>query len=92
MVGTLHDQNHLPTSVQIMQLNGFIFIKTPLGNIDFFNINPNKIYCNLEVFNTEGVKTEINNEAADYVYPHTKIQASANLKNIISFQMWKYVL
>lgn len=63
-----------------------LLIKTPLGNIDFFNVNPNKTYVNLEVIDTEGQKTEINNEAADYVYPHTKIQASANLKEIISTQ------
>jgi hypothetical protein len=63
-----------------------LLVKTPLGNIDLFNINPNKTFFNLEVFDTDGIKTEINNETADYVYPHTKIQASADLKDIVSYQ------
>ncbi len=63
-----------------------LLVKTPLGNIDFFNTNPNKTYCNLEVIDTKGVITSITNEEADYVYPHTKIQASANLKDILAFQ------
>lgn len=63
-----------------------LLIKTPLGNIDFFNENPFKTYVNLEVIDSNGKKTEIDNEPADYVYPHTKIAASANLKEIISFQ------
>jgi hypothetical protein len=63
-----------------------LLIKTPLGNIDFFNENSFKTHVNLEVIDAAGKKTEINNEAADYVYPHTKINASANLKEIIAFQ------
>ena len=63
-----------------------LLIKTPLGNIDFFDSNHNKTYCNLKVIDTRGVITEITDKAADYIYPHTKIQASANLKEIIAFQ------
>lgn len=63
-----------------------LLIKTPLGNIDFFNENLFKTHVNLEVIDAAGNKTEINNEAADYVYPHTKINSSANLKEIIAFQ------
>jgi hypothetical protein len=63
-----------------------LLIKTPLGNIDFFNSNPNKTYCNIKVIDTKGAITEILDEVADYVYPHTKIKASANLKEIIAFQ------
>ena len=63
-----------------------LLVKTPLGNIDFFDDNPDKIFCNLEVFDREGIKTEINNEIVSYVYPHTKISASINLKEIIMYQ------
>jgi len=63
-----------------------LLIKTPLGNIDFFNENLFKTHVNLEVIDASGNKTEINNEAAEYIYPHTKINASANLKEIIQFQ------
>lgn len=63
-----------------------LLIKTPLGNIDFFNENLFKTHVNLEVIDADGIKTEINNEAADYIYPHTKISVSADLKEIIAFQ------
>jgi hypothetical protein len=63
-----------------------LLVKTPLGNIDFFNKNPNKTYINLEVIDITGNKTEVNNEAADYVYPHLKIPTSANLREITEYQ------
>lgn len=73
-------------AVNATQWLHILLVKTPLGNIDFFNANPSKTHCNLEVIDTIGNKTVISNEAADYVYPHTKIQASANLKDIVAFQ------
>lgn len=63
-----------------------LLLKTPLGNIDFFNSNPNKAYFNLEVVSECGVKTIIDNEAADYIYPHVKIDASVDLKELTDFQ------
>jgi len=63
-----------------------LLVKTPLGNIDFFNKNPNKTYVNLEVIDASGNRTEVKNEAADYVYPHLKIQASANLRDVTDYQ------
>jgi hypothetical protein len=63
-----------------------LLVKTPLGNIDFFNNNPNKTFVNLEVVDSSGVVTELNNETADYVYPHLKIQASVNLREITKYQ------
>ncbi len=63
-----------------------LLVKTPLGNIDFFNANPSKTHFNLEVIDENGSKTTINDKAASYVYPDTKIQASINLKEIIAAQ------
>jgi len=63
-----------------------LLIKTPLGNIDFFDENPSKTYVNIEVIDSVGTKTEINNKIASYIYPHTKINASANLKEVIDSQ------
>lgn len=63
-----------------------LLVKTPLGNIDFFHNNPFKTIFNLEVIDTKGNITKLNNVTADYVYPQTKIQASANLKEITAYQ------
>ena len=63
-----------------------LLIKTPLGNIDFFKTNTSTTYFHLEVIDQDGVFTEIANEPALYSYPHTKIQASINLKDIIAYQ------
>jgi len=63
-----------------------LLVKTPLGNVDFFNKNSTKINFNLDVTDTKGVKTELIDITANYVYPHTKIQASIDLKEIIEYQ------
>jgi hypothetical protein len=60
-----------------------LLVKTPLGNIDFFNSNPDKILFNLEVIDGNGKSTVITDTNANYIYPHLKISASADLKEIL---------
>lgn len=61
-----------------------LLIKTPLGNIDLFHEQEDKIYFDLEVIDKSGISTKIDNNDAKYIYPHTKISASANLKDILA--------
>jgi hypothetical protein len=63
-----------------------LLVKTPLGNVDFFNLNSLKTFFSLKVIDSKGLETEINNHKADYAYPHNLINASANLKDILTFQ------
>lgn len=63
-----------------------LLVKTPLGNIDFFDANPSETSFDLEIIGLDGVASEISDSKASYVYPHTKIQASSDLKEINKYQ------
>lgn len=68
------------------QWRNILLIKTPLGNIDFFDKNSVKATFDLVVVDSDGTVTQEGGQSADYVYPHTKIQASVDLKDILSAQ------
>lgn len=63
-----------------------LLIKTPLGSIPYLNDDSENIYFELEVIDKKiGHNVLVENEAR-YMYPHTKIKASINLKDIIQLQ------
>jgi hypothetical protein len=63
-----------------------LLIKTPLGGIQFQAGGNSSIRFDLSVIDKAGVKTTASNHAAVYMYPHTKIKASVNLKEVLTLQ------
>lgn len=68
------------------QWRHILLIKTPLGNVDFFDENPDKVKFDLTVISTDGTVTQEGSELASYLYPHIKIPASVNLKEVLDLQ------
>ncbi|WP_421306599.1 hypothetical protein [Aeromonas veronii] len=63
-----------------------LLIKTPLGSIDYLSENPDNILFDLKVIDKNGNEKTLTDNEAKYIYPHTKIKASVNLKDIIKLQ------
>ena len=63
-----------------------LLIKTPLGCIDYIYNKGKSIEFELNVIKKDGSSQVISNQSASYIYPHTKIKASVNLKDVLSFQ------
>ncbi len=63
-----------------------LLIKTPLGAVQYLSGGNNPIRFDLQVVDKSGGKTAIANHGAAYIYPHTKIKASVNLKDILALQ------
>ena len=63
-----------------------LLIKTPLGSIDYLESKSKNITFNLKVIKKDGSFENLENQGANYIYPHSKIKASVNLKEIIEFQ------
>ena len=61
-------------------------IKTPLGAIHNQEESTNKVYFNLKVIDKSGNATEVSNSPAEFIYPHLKIKASVNLKDVLEDQ------
>lgn len=62
-----------------------LLIRTPLGLISNLTTQTD-IKFNLSVIDSSGNLTELNNQDAVYIYPHTKIKASTNLKDVLEHQ------
>jgi hypothetical protein len=63
-----------------------LLIKTPLGCIDFSGNKPHKIKFTLSVINKYGDEKILDDKEALYIYPHTEIKQSLNLKSVLEFQ------
>lgn len=68
------------------QWKSILLIKTPLGNIDFFDKGGVNATFDLTVVGSDGDTTQEGGQSADYVYPHSKIQASVNLAEVLADQ------
>jgi hypothetical protein len=63
-----------------------LLIKTPLGSIPYLNDDSEAIQFELEVIDKNGVLNSLPDNSARYMFPHTEINASVNLKDIIKLQ------
>jgi hypothetical protein len=63
-----------------------LLIKTPLGSIPYQGDEANAIKFSLTVVDKTGKATEKDDVDARYIFPHTKIAASVDLKEILKFQ------
>lgn len=63
-----------------------LLVKTPLGSIPYLKDDSKAIQFELEVINKIGVCSSLSDNDARYMFPHTKIKASVNLKDIIQLQ------
>ncbi|WP_394147182.1 hypothetical protein [Shewanella atlantica] len=63
-----------------------LLIKTPLGSIQYLDDNSESIKFELKVIDKNGSEKSLANNEAKYIFPHTKIKASVNLKDIIKLQ------
>jgi hypothetical protein len=63
-----------------------LLIKTPLGSIEYSKSDNYCIKFNLTVIDKKGIKASLSEQDAKYIFPHTKIKASVNLKEIITLQ------
>lgn len=63
-----------------------LLVKTPLGAINLPNCSAAKILFDLEVVDKEGNRTQVNNFAPKYKYPHLEIKASQQLRKIVEIQ------
>ena len=63
-----------------------LLIKTPLGAVQFQAGETNSIRFDLSVVDKSGGKTTVTNYDATYMYPHTKIKASVNIKEVLALQ------
>lgn len=62
-------------------------LKTPLGAINYLSSSDNSnIKFDITVIDKKGNENTIKNNDAKYVYPHEKIKASVNLKDILNIQ------
>lgn len=61
-------------------------VKTPLGAIKFLADEAEPIGFELTVLDKAGVKTVIASGQCAYMYPHTKIKASVDLKEVLGVQ------
>lgn len=63
-----------------------LLIKTPLGSIDYMDCDNTSIKFDLKVINKNGEENTLTDQEAKYMYPHLKIKASVNLKDVIALQ------
>jgi hypothetical protein len=63
-----------------------LLIKTPLGSINFLEENNLGIEFDLTVIKKNGEKENLSSQEAEYIYPHVKIKASVDLKEVIKIQ------
>lgn len=63
-----------------------LLIRTPLGSIRFIEDDESPIQFDLEVVDLHGNSTRLNNQSASYLYPHLRIKASVDLKEVLELQ------
>lgn len=62
-----------------------LLIKTPLGSVTMGSADSSIIF-NLTVIDKAGASTHLKNQKCGYIYPHSKISASVNLKEVLTAQ------
>ena len=62
-----------------------LLIKTPLGAITFAS-ESSKIKFQLKVVNKQGGISTLSEQSCSYIYPHLKLSASVNLKDVLAIQ------
>lgn len=63
-----------------------LLIKTPLGSIPYLNNHQEFIQFTLKVIDEYGNEQILQDQKAVYMFPHTKISASKNLKDVLDAQ------
>lgn len=63
-----------------------LLIKTPLGSIDYLHRDNSTIKFDLTVVDKSGNEQTLTDFDAKYIFPHDKIKASVNLKDVIKHQ------
>ncbi|MGZ7210248.1 MAG: hypothetical protein ACXVHV_10240, partial [Methanobacterium sp.] len=63
-----------------------LLIKTPLGSINYLEKDNSNIIFDLKVIDKKGEERLLKDNDAKYLFPHTKIKASVNLKDVLSLQ------
>ncbi|TSE09000.1 ATP-binding protein [Aquimarina algiphila] len=63
-----------------------LLIKTPLGCINYSHTKDKNITFDLKVIRKDGSEELLENQNAEYIFPHSKINASVDLKDIYAFQ------
>lgn len=63
-----------------------LLVKTPLGSIPYRTKKNDPIKFSLTVVDKSGESKEIDNEDATYIFPHTKIPASIDIKEVLTTQ------
>ncbi|WP_329838256.1 hypothetical protein [Stenotrophomonas geniculata] len=63
-----------------------LLIRTPLGSVPFIGEAESKVTFDLEVISQDGAVTSISNAPPSYMFPHLKIKASINLKDVLDYQ------
>ncbi|PAU80379.1 ATP-binding protein [Halovibrio salipaludis] len=63
-----------------------LLIKTPLGSINSPDTSRKNIKFNLTVKDKYGQKRTLDDQDAEYLFPHKKIKASLNLKDVFKYQ------
>jgi Histidine kinase-, DNA gyrase B-, and HSP90-like ATPase len=63
-----------------------LLIKTPLGSIEFLGENDSDIEFDLTVIKKNDEKESLSAQEAKYIYPHAKIKASVDLKEVMQIQ------
>jgi hypothetical protein len=74
------------TATTPMQWLFLLLIKTPLGCIYDDNTDYTPVHFDLTVIDSANEIKSISNADASYIFPHTKINASVNLREIIKIQ------
>ncbi|WP_086478213.1 ATP-binding protein [Arenibacter amylolyticus] len=73
------------TAIYAEQWIFLLLLKTPLGGI-YFDKNSSPTKFHLSVTDNQGNITTIDDRPASYKYPHSKIKASADIKEILETQ------
>src|SRR5579862_506549 len=68
------------------QWRAVLLIKTPLGHINLDSSESGEITFDLKVIDAEGKSTHLDRQIAKYIYPHTAISGSINLRDVIGEQ------
>ncbi|QNF33640.1 ATP-binding protein [Adhaeribacter swui] len=63
-----------------------LLVKTPLGSIDYLTGGNSCIKFDLKVIMKSGEENTLTDIEAKYLYPHLKIKASVNLKEVLTAQ------
>ena len=63
-----------------------LLTKTPLGSINRLKSDEENISFNLTVIDKNGDEKTLENQISEYIYPHKKIKASVNLKEVLELQ------